>query len=429
MCYQMRQLAVAVLLAFWPGAVTAEIPLLRIAGSGDQMPGAPPGEVFHELMRPQLEGDWIVAVGYSPTRQGFYAWDGTTLHVVADNETPLPGAPPDHRVDIFESSNQYDVGASGLVAFTNFLPGGAGAWAWRPDGLVKVAITGDPSANSSQPFYSGGRPVVVGDDIFIGGAEGTFPAVSAAIFRWNETSGLTRIVGPGFTFLGEVRVSASRVWFIAGLGASDFGIFSCAWDGSDLRLELDIDAGFPGSPTSRWSIPHVIGEPAAILALPDPPGPHPLYGLFHLTGTGGFETWLDQDDPEPTGGTWDRFGPGLAGSMDRVAFLVHDPIPQSSVTDMRLLVRDGDSTFRFVVAEGDTLNGQFLGLIEMLPNAMDGDKLALGLLRSNDSAVWVADLGPQPPNTLEVPTLGGWGVAALAAMLAAAGSFALRRRA
>lgn len=420
----------AALLVGTPVAL-AEVPMWRLAGSGDPMPGAPPGMVFHELAFPQVAGSWVVAGGYSGNeRQGLYAWDGSQFWVVADDDTVLPGAGP---TDQFTLSNPggWDVGPTGLVAFkTQVLQVYDGLWAWQPNsGLMRIAVGDETFPGIPGTYLGPGEIVVAGEWVFFVGVFGpAAPDFEYKLLRWSPDTGVQTVVP---FQAARPRAGAERLWFAGpppdGNGAE--GLWSCRFDGSDLRLEFDFDTSYPGLPGSGWSTPgEYVPEPPVVRSSPWPDHPS-LHGLFHILTPTSIEAWLDQDDPEPSGGVWDRFGPHLAGSGERVVFSLHDPVPQSSVSDYRLYVRDGDGSFRFILATATMLGGQFVGTIDILPGSMDGDTLAMGILRENDSAVWLADLGtPTGPFPLEIPTSGPTAAAVLALLLGAAGLGSLLKK-
>ncbi len=433
MCRLVLTRAWAALLIGIPAA-QADVPLRRLAGSGDPMPGAPPGMVFHELAFPQVAGSWVVAGGYSGNeRQGLYAWDGSQFWVVADDDVALPGAGPSDRFSLWHDVGNWDVGPGGLVAFTAVaLQVQGGLWAWRPGlGLTEIAVTPEVIPGMEDPLVGFSHPVVGGESVFFVGSFGSPPYFEEAILRW-DAQGLVVFFDPPDGSVGALRATNDRLWFLQGQpaqGSQETEMWSCRFDGSDLRLEFDFDTSYPGLPGSGWfETGRYVPEPAVFRSSPWPDHPG-LHGLFHILTPTSVEAWLDQDDPEPSGGVWDRFGPHLAGSGERVVFSLHDPVPQSSVSDYRLYVRDGDGSFRFILATATILEGQFVGIIDILPGSMDGDTLAMGILRSNDSAVWLADLGaPSPPVALEIPTSGPTAAAVLAFLLGVAGLGSLLKK-
>jgi hypothetical protein len=421
------------------GSGTGAPNVTRIVGSGDVVPESG-GEVFLEVHSAQLAGAWVAARGYSVTEEGLYAWDQGVGRRVLHRFTQLPGLPAGG--EILLSQGNYDIDATGrvVVAAAGFLPNHpdptstyrAGVWLWQDGDFEVLVLEGDTVSGSDQPFLAGGKPTIEDGRILFAASEGTPGDISLAIYQWTRDSGLERLFGPGFVSLAWPAADGGRLGF-AGWSDTESGLWSAAFDGSDLRLELDFAGPYPGGPPgSTWQLISLGATPVIT--------PPPLtfaarssvdfgrHGLYRLRGEGVPELLYDGAGPDPTSGMA-HIGivPGLAGSGENVAFMLRDPT-QVSTLGRRLIVRDGAGEYHLIAAEGRDFEGAPVGLIEFMHGAMDGDRLAFNVLRPGDGAVWIADFGAGAPSVLEVPTLETWALAALALGLLVAASRVLRCR-
>lgn len=427
----------ALALAAAPGA--AAVPTFtRLVGTGDPVPGAE-GETFLEVRKAQLAGQWVLASAYSATRSGLYAFHGNQSWEVVSRYSAVPGIPAGAELQL-DAPATYDIDSSGLVVFSTpwYVTAdpdinGVGVWVWQAGHTDVVVVSGEIVAGSDEPYWGTRHPVVEGGVVHLAAFEGLPGDASKALYRWSRGTGVSRVMGSGFQEITRPRVADGRVAFLGRDELGVAGFWSVSPDGSDVRLEHDFASPYPGGPpASSWEL---ITGPTLPIATATPitfgaqsSGDPERRGIYRLWGGGTFELLYDGADPDPTlPGAHHRIVPGLAGSGENVAFMLHDPT-QVSTLGRRLIVRDGAGEYHLIAAEGRDFEGAPVGLIEFMHGAMDGDRLAFNVLRPGDGAVWIADFGAGAPSVLEVPTLETWALAALALGLLVAASRVLRRR-
>lgn len=415
----------------------------RVVGKGDPVPGSASGEAFREVLLPQLDGEWVAALGYSFTEDGLFAFrDGLGWRVM-EATSPLAGVPA--GATLSTSNISYDVDDSGTVVFaTNWLiegqpeTEGTGVWQWSPsDGLaVPIVLNGDVVAGSDLPFL-GATGVMVRDGIavFVAG-EGAVPDVQRALYVWTAAGGCRRVVGPGFDLLSQPTFSGDggRVVFNGRQGLT-WGVWSMLIDGTGVELVLDLSSDFPIGPAGGdWLLLTQIGSPNGYGTTGSPPTvaarsttSFESQGIFRLWGGGQTELLYDGSGPDPISGLPHAgidSALSTSGSEGAVAFVLR-PTQIGSTLRRRLIVRDAGGAFHLIAVEGEDFQGAEVGLIEMKYAGMDGSRLAFNVLRTGDAAVWIADFGPPP--SLEIPTAGTLGLGALSLLLAAGAVVTLRR--
>jgi hypothetical protein len=414
-----------------------EVRYTRLVGSGDPIPGTPPGTVFAAVSGAQPAGDHVVFYGQndSGSVRGYYLHDGNQVQRVLDTTTilTLPGVPqvPSSQIYFDFLTMPIHTNGSGLVAsvISTEHPGHVNAYwaiqAWA-DGVVHpIAAKGQqpPGGPPGSRFMTFGAPRVRGSAVFfLATREGMLP--DTGYYRWvagdlHEVAlGDLNVINPAPTEGGLCATA-----FDPHAAGYPYGIW-CHEDGEPEPAQvLDFGSLFPGG-SGVW-----LGVANGRLV----PLEDQLLWAARSSGndaSGLYRIWYDSVEPvltnidtDPVTGLPFTLWPWYAGAGQRVAFTGYDPADFLA----RLRLQDEDRLFHKLVDVGDVFEGQTVDWINLHFGGFSGNRLAFSLYRSNDSAVWLADFGPEPPpgpgggpSVLEVPTLGQGARFALALMLALA---------
>lgn len=158
------------------------------------------------------------------------------------------------------------------------------------------------------------------------------------------------------------------------------------------------------------------------------PSPSGLDGLFRVSTAQSVE--LVVSDPYLDEATGIELSPaGTLADGHRVAFVGEPLLP---VFGTYVRIQERDRSIQPVVDTGDVLEGLTVLYAGAVPAALDGDALALTILRTGDQgaddlAVWVADLDLNGEPVTSIPALDGVGASAFALVLIAVAVAALSR--
>ncbi len=205
-------------------------------------------------------GDW--------NGEGIYLFDGTSLKVVADTNTPIPGG----SGNFMDFVGFYSPVISGNnIAFIGEGPGQLGVYLFNGSSLKKVADYNTPVPEGSGNFNSFSSPAISGDNIVFQGGSDT----GLGIYLFNSAT-LLKVVDyntpiPGgsgnFSYLSDHQViSGGNVAFRAG-NVNTSGIFSGIYlfNGTTLSKVADYNTPIPGGSGnfSSFSNPVISGNNVA----------------------------------------------------------------------------------------------------------------------------------------------------------------------
>ncbi len=194
-----------------------------------------PGEGFYSFFGPRIRNDSIAFYGGGWVPDGIYLWDGSTMEIVADGNTPFPGGGGDFTVfgtPVFDGTNiAFWGGGGGLVKGVREFPG---IYNWSGGPVTTVADKTTPIPGGTGTFVGfRTRPSAgSGQVAFIG--IGELPFVGAYLYDIGTDSlhvvadSSMPIPGQDTDFWGffELSVSDGRVAFFAqGLGGVPQGLF------------------------------------------------------------------------------------------------------------------------------------------------------------------------------------------------------------
>lgn len=147
-------------------AASGQISFQRLAGTGDPLPGAPPGTSINFPFESQAAGSWIAFGAFSEIGTGVYAWDGNTVHRVVDELTPVPGGQP--TITPYPDVGM-DLDAAGCVVIFGQTSSSHGVWRWEAgEPLELVVKTGDPSPTApGETVLAADLPRVWGETAYV----------------------------------------------------------------------------------------------------------------------------------------------------------------------------------------------------------------------------------------------------------------------
>lgn len=372
--------------------------------------------------------------------EGVFSWQAGTTTVVADFDTTAPG----EAMELTDLTWAPTVrqGAHGVWGLSG--PSSSEAvYHEQGGGLTRVAGIGDPAPGGSTFDDFGESPSAeLGGLAFYAETDDG----GSGIYYWDGSSIVTvadestEAPGqPGVTFDGFEETGTTlvegRVVFLAqtvtDLGGGAFsthqGIY--LWDGGSLTVVADESTEPPGSDDpfadlgdSEALAPAFDGTSVVFfgrIEIPVPGGASFFDGIYRWQG-GAIAPIVTSDSPRPDGGG--TFGGGFeqfAVSGDRVVF-GHDCYEL-------FLAEDG--TVTRLLGELDLLDGRPVESAWVGRMGIDPGGVALNVYFGDDdepNAVYYAAFPVAAPPISEVPTLGEWGLIALALLLAAAATLMLR---
>ncbi len=297
-----------------------------IAKCGDQ---APNGQIFVSFrgnfgVGASISGENVAFFAETSTRLGIYAFIDGSLRLIADTETPAPGAAGDFLN--FGSLSGTSPRISGAnVAFGGCTDAGQGIYASFDGSLQVIADTTTPSPDGGtfEVFYmhEGASPAISGQNIAFGAqttndfnGQGIFASIdgSLRLIADNHTE-VPGGIGP-FTHFGlgngaEPSISGANVAFAAKIptrkGNNGWGIYAYI-DGA-LRTIADTETIVPGRDVAFTAFHQVHGTSPAI------EGDTVVFGG---TAPGGEGIYASVPDPDA-----DLDGDGVVGAGDLIILL------------------------------------------------------------------------------------------------------------
>lgn len=406
-------------------AANGQISFQRLIGTGDALPGAPPGTTINYPFEAQAAGEWVAFGAFSQIGTGVYAWDGTSFHLVVDELTPVPGGQPAIRPipDV-----GMDVDASGRVVTYAETSTSHGVWRWRIGEPIELVIqTGSPSPTAP------GETVLAADLPRVWG-ETTYVVV--------ERSGASRLEIIGFASGGlpfaaipshlEFTYSAFDVAAAQLLyRARDTDSLDGLWRAEPGDLpELLLTSGAPlsdGFPGETWLGPGTsllrVGLGGAVF---NGAGSLGSQGFFASTQPGAVQALVRHGDPEPRTGLPILQLPSNTASASEHRFAFIAILADGS---RHLSVREPDGSFLPIISTGDVLEGQVVNNIWISTKAFANDnRLVAEIHRQGDGAIWIIDLPPVlGPAPTAIPTSSPFALAAFSLILVLGGMSVLGR--
>lgn len=405
------------------GTALADVPLRRLIGSGDPLPGF--GQPALDALRAHAAGRYTLFVADSDVDGqlvvGLYLLDGAKLTRVLDTTQgdALPGNP---ELELAISS--WAVGDSGMVAICL---NSYGLVAWRAGELRVPVRTGDViSAEPGLPVYSCGNPIVDENRIVFPLAFDEIVANPLFVWNWGDVEP-TRFGLGGLQWVGGVGIGGDSSGVVARTGdLAPFGFWRRE-GGEGWEELLGFEEPFPGHPGATWFTggAEVLGLTESGIVAPGT-ATNGAAGLYRVLG-GQAETIAEVSAPDPTSGLL-IVGTGefFAAAGEHVVFQLQ--VDAATNLNDRIVLQGGDRDYRLVLAEGQELEGYPVEWLSLSWGALTHDRLVVDARRSNgDWALWEADLGPGP-SALEIPAVGGWGLGTFAVVVACAALLGLRSR-
>ncbi len=420
-------LALGTILAIGALAVPAangQISFQRLIGTGDPLPGAPPGTTINYPFEAQAAGEWVAFGAFSQIGTGVYAWDGTAFHLVVDELTPVPGGQPAIRPipDV-----GMDVDASGRVVTYAETSTSHGVWRWRVGEPIELVIkTGDPSPTApGETVLAADLPRVEGATAYVS-IERTGDTYVQQVVAFPVDGPAYLATPPDFQHFASFDARDQLLYrafdtnLLGGLWRADPG-------GPPELLLAPGDPLWGGLPGETW-----IGAVGDLLrfgmgsAVLSGGGTLGTRGLFAVTESGVAEALVRQGDPEPRTGLPILQLPGADASVSehRLAF-----IAILADGSRHLSVREPDGSFLPIISTGDVLEGQVVNNIWISTKAFANDnRLVAEIHRQGDGAVWIIDLPPVlGPPPAAIPTSSAFALVAFALVLVLGGVSALGR--
>lgn len=238
--------------------------LIKIADPNTPVPGSP-GETFRSFpigagMSPAISGENIAFTAVLEKGSGVYALINGELRLIADTNTPLPGAT--HLPTTFGSLTgvSADISGENVVFFAHWAPDGDGIYA-NIDGLLRVIVApGTPLPLGSDPFcgtsfsgafaLNGVSPSISGSNVAFVTVCGVYAYINGQVrlvadFGTSSPSG----VGSMGNFLGGgsgPSIDGEHVAFLAGATGIGFGVF--AYFNECVRAIAGQNTAVPESP-------------------------------------------------------------------------------------------------------------------------------------------------------------------------------------
>ena len=395
--------------------------LTRVVDYNTSIPGGSGNFTIFLSDGPMISGNNVTFHGGGGSGQdGIYLFNGTTLSVVADTNTPIPSG----SGDFTSFDNFYNPVISGnKIALRGYGVGQWGIYLFNGSSLNKIADYNTPVPEGTGNFVSFSSLAISGGNV----AFGAGGAGQDGIYLFNGTS-LTKVVdyntppwsGSLPTFSAPV-ISSGNVAFRAG-NAELTGIY--LFNGSTLNKVADTNTPIPGGSGNftSFSAPAISGS-IVVFRGSEYGGPIGIY-LFNGTtlskvadtsntpipgGSGNFTSFSAPAISDGNVAFWGA-GTGESGiylfngtTLSKVAD-TNTPIPSGSGNFTGFfdpVIDDGKIVFG---AAGAGQYGFYLATSQTHPVDFDGDrKTDITIYRSNNGAWYIYPSGGSPPYGV------GWG--------------------
>lgn len=418
---------VALLLGIVSLPTSAQVSFERIIGTGDPLPGAPPGTAINYPFEAQAAGEWIAFGTISSFGRGVYAWDGRTVRRVVDEQTPVLNG--NLTIVPFPDEARMDVDALGSVVVYGEGSAGQGVWRWDGGGPVELVVrAGDPSPTAPGEAVLAMQSPRLRDSTAYVMVErsGAAPFESEIIgFPYNgpafrATPESFFVSGTAFDAGSQLLYRAFDTKLVGGLWRAEPG------EAPELLLAPGdpLPGGLPGEP---WT-----GAATQLLrfglngAVVGGGGTLGTRGFFVVTEPGVGYALIHHGDPEPRTGQPILLIPsGYASASDhRFAF-----VARLADDSRHLSVREPDGSFLPILSTGDVLEGEVVTDIWISTKAFaSDDRLVAVISRQTEAAIWTIDLPPLGgPSVPAIPTTSAIGLVVLALLLAAGGTLMASR--
>ena len=416
--------------------------LSRVADLNTAIPGGSGN--FSEVDQPTLSQGNVAFFGFGSSGQpgvsgqpGLYLFNGSALNRVADLNTPIPGG-----IGSFASFFGGPPALSGSnIAFWAVGPpvqqgiyGQQGIYLFKGSVLSRVADlnTRIPGGSGNFTVFSGFLPPPTGGNVVFqgfgsSGQQGIYLFNGSALSR---VADLNTPVPGGGTFAGffQPTLSGSNVAFVGHGSSGQRGIY--LFNGSALSRVADVNTPIPGGSGNFTTFSPVLSQPTGGNVAFHGFGSSGQQGLYLFNGSA-LSRVADVNTPIPGGsGNFTEFqeawlsGGNVAfqgfGSSGQNGIYFFDRIVLTRVVDLNAAIPDG--------------NGHFSDFSQPALSERNIAFLGFGLEQRGDrdvnvgQGIYLAITSAPPLPGPAVPTLSGWGMAIMIALLVAAASRAMRRR-
>ena len=352
--------------------------------------------------------------------QGAYVAHEGRIDVVADTSTPLPGGSGAFGIFFAGTSVSGDNVAFGAFDSSGF----PGVYARVGGNLVTIA-------DAATPEPGGGAPLGVehlrgmsldGDNVAFlasdgGGFRGAYASLAGnLVIAADENTPLPG--GSGLTFLRRFApaIEGTSVAFAANDVVAS-GLYIAT--GGQVRAVFDDGTVLPGSTTPGGFL---LGPPSFRGGTLGFAANSPERGGIYIDRNGQLDVVADDTTLIP--GTTDPFG--MFGLTEQTGWVAVDGTTTAFIGGpgfdyLGLYVRAG-GVLRTVLTTNDTLDGKSITLIQIGPDAVDGDRIAFRVyFEDSTEAIYVATVAPAVPSLTSAARL------ALAAVLGLGATPRLRR--
>jgi hypothetical protein len=384
---------------------------VRIAGTGDSLPGFPS---IAGVDLPAIDGGTVVFnAGYTFSSDGIFASSGGKISAIVTNNTPVPG----QAGTTFANVDSPQI-KNGTVVFDNAdLSNGNASGVYQSRfGHLSVVASGLTPAPGGGTFGGAGG-AALGTDGSVAFAASPGPPGSGIFLSKNGSisqvirNGLTPIPGGTGTFsffYGVPSISGNAVAVVGGtLGGNQNGVYESV-SGSLVRV-VDQNSLVPGSSQTfqgDFGIPSLSGKTVVFSG-----GNSSGEGIFQSTN-GVLSNVLPFNAPIPGGtGDFTRFRT-IAYDGQAIVFM-GAPLGHDQSYGLYSIIGGKLSK---VLAPGDMLDGQQVLSVDIGPEALSGLEVAFEVEFATGNAVYTENLAVPEPAGL---TLAG---------LSAAAGLLLRRR-